>query len=342
MRSILITGGAGFIGSNFVRHLMQARPTVGLHVLDALTYAGSPDNLPPAFFDHPDCHFWYGNVCNPEIVDRAMEHVDTVIHFAAESHVARSIYDNHVFFQTDVLGTQVVANQILKHRKHVKRFVHISTSEVYGTANTEPMDEHHPLNPLTPYASAKCGADRLVYSYWKTYDVPATIIRPFNQYGPNQHLEKCVPRFITAALTDEPLTIHGDGSAARDWVYVHDTCQALLNALEAPLDDILGQVINLGTGRASSVADIASHILKAAERPYDQCTHIPDRPGQVSKHISSTDKATRLLDWRATTDLETGLDRTFAWYRDHEEWWRKREWMRTVELTLLDGTRVAH
>ncbi len=342
MQSILITGGAGFIGSNFVDYLRKCRPGVEIHVLDALTYAGDPDNLSPRIMDYPDFHFWYGNVCNADLVDRVMQQVDTVIHFAAESHVARSIFDNAVFFQTDVMGTQVIANQVLKHRRRIRRFVHISTSEVYGTALAPVMDENHPLNPLTPYASAKCGADRLVYSYWKTYDIPAVIIRPFNQYGPHQHLEKCVPRFITAALEDEPLTIHGDGSAARDWVYVRDTCAALLAVLEAPLDDVLGQVINLGTGSAVSVAQIAQTILELTSHDESLMQTVPDRPGQVQRHISSTEKAARLLGWRARTDIETGLERTLAWYRENEDWWRRRMWMRNVELTMADGSKVLH
>ena len=342
VQSVLVTGGAGFIGSNFVRFLMKRRPDVEIHVLDALTYAGDPENLSGWVRQSPRFHFWYGNVCNPDIVDRVMQQVDTVIHFAAESHVARSIFDNAVFFQTDVMGTQVVANQVLKHRRRIHRFVHISTSEVYGTALTEPMTEEHPLNPLTPYASAKCGADRLVYSYWRTYNIPAVIIRPFNQYGPRQHLEKCIPRFITSAVDGEPLTVHGDGSAARDWVYVEDTCRALLAALEAPLDDVLGQVINLGTGKAVSVADIAAKILDLTGRDDSALQAIPDRPGQVQKHISSTEKAERVLRWRATTDLDTGLERTLEWYREHEDWWRKHLWMKSVELTLADGSIVQH
>lgn len=342
MDSILVTGGAGFIGSNFIRMLMKRFPRMDVHLLDAFTYAGDPDNLSPQILDNPRFHVWYGNVCNADVVSNLMAQVDTVIHFAAESHVARSISDNSLFFQTDVIGTQVIANQVLRQRKRIKRFIHISTSEVYGTADSEPMTEEHPLNPMSPYASAKCGADRLVYSYWRTYDIPAVIIRPFNQYGPNQHLEKCVPRFVTSALTGAPLTIHGDGSAARDWVYVKDTCQALIAALEAPLDDLLGEVINLGTGTASSVTTIADKIVELTGADPALCENIPDRPGQVEKHISSTAKARALLGWEARTDLETGLQKTIEWYRDNEAWWRKRDWMKHVMLTLPDNTQIRH
>ncbi|MHC5109738.1 MAG: dTDP-glucose 4,6-dehydratase [Planctomycetota bacterium] len=342
MDAILITGGAGFIGSNFVRKFMARYPKTDVHVLDALTYAGNLQNFDPDIRDNPRFNFWYGNVCNPGIVGDIMEQVDTVVHFAAESHVARSIYDNGVFFQTDVLGTQVVSNQVVRHRKRIKRFIHISTSEVYGTAYAEPMDEEHPLNPLTPYASAKCGADRLVYSYIQTYDIPAMIVRPFNQYGPYQHLEKCVPRFITNNIEGIPITIHGDGFAARDWVYVDDTCEALLAALQVPLDAIFGEVINIGTGIAYDINTMAEKIVKIQGNIGNHVEHIEDRPGQVDLHISSTDKAKRILNWSARTDIDTGLAETIDWYARNEEWWRPSNWMKTVPLTLAGGQKVFH
>ena len=220
---ILVTGGAGFIGSNFVHHLRNTQPDAHVLVLDLLTYAGSLDNLPPFGGLHesvPGLEFWHGDVRNASLVDALVERADIVVHFAAETHVTRSIYDNYHFFETDVLGTQVVANSVLKHVKSIDRFIHISTSEVYGTARSPKMDEDQPLMPMSPYASAKAGADRLVYSYFATYDVPAVIVRPFNQFGPRQHLEKVIPRFITSCMLDEPIRIHGDGSAARDFTYV--------------------------------------------------------------------------------------------------------------------------
>jgi dTDP-glucose 4,6-dehydratase len=342
MRSILVTGGAGFIGSHFVRAFMQRHPRSHVHVLDALTYAGDLDNLPASILDHPRFRFWYGNVCDAELVGEVMSKVDTVIHFAAESHVARSIASNRKFYETDVMGTQVIASQILKHGRRIKRFVHISTSEVYGTALTEPMAEDHPLMPNSPYASAKCGADRLVYSYWRTYAIPAVIVRPFNQYGPSQHLEKCIPRFVTSALTDAPLTLHGDGTAARDWCYVADTCQALLTALEVPLDAIVGEVINLGTGVPTDVQTISRKILERIPMTRSPTEHIYNRPGQVDLHVSATTKARRLLDWQASTDLDTGLDRTIQWYRENEAWWRKRQWIAHVPLETPGAEIVYH
>jgi len=227
---ILVTGGAGFIGSNFVRMALRELPEAEVLVLDALTYAGSVENFDGGLRDEPRFSFWYGNVTNADLVHDLVAQCEVVVHFAAESHVARSIYDNSLFFVTDVLGTQTVANAVAKC-SGVRLFIHISTSEVYGTALSEPMDEQHPLNPLSPYASAKAGADRLVYSYCATYGIPAVIVRPFNNYGPYQHLEKVVPRFVCSALADEPLTVHGSGRAARDWLHVDDTCRALLEVI---------------------------------------------------------------------------------------------------------------
>mgnify|MGYP001171894979 FL=1 len=178
------------MASNFARHILNKYEEYRIIIVDALTYAGSMENVP----DHERVEFWYGDVRNAELIGTLMPKVDAVAHFAAETHVTRSIFDNKIFFETDVLGTQCIANAVLKN-ENVKRFIHISTSEVYGTAIGDQMDEEHPLNPMSPYAAAKAGADRLVYSYHKTYGIPATIIRPFNNYGPSQHLEKVVPRF---------------------------------------------------------------------------------------------------------------------------------------------------
>src|SRR6478609_10034723 len=228
MRTILVTGGAGFIGSNLVHYLMDKYPDDRILVLDALTYAGAVENLPPEMVRSHDSRavLWYGNVCNAALVDTLVEEADVVIHLAAETHVTRSIFDSLLFFQTDVLGTQTVANAVVKAGAKVKRFIHISSSEVYGNASEEALDEQHPLNPMSPYASAKCGADRLVFSYWATYSVPAVIVRPFNNFGPMQHLEKVVPRFMTSVILDEQLTVHGNGEAARDFLHVDDTCCA--------------------------------------------------------------------------------------------------------------------
>lgn len=336
-KTILVTGGAGFIGSNFVRYLFEGYPDYHIIVLDALTYAGNTDNIPDAIKTDSRFSFWYGNVRNGELVNELVAKSDVVVHFAAESHVARSIFDNALFFETDVLGTQVVANAVLKNQDSVERFIHISTSEVYGTAQIVPMTEDHPLNPTSPYAAAKVGADRLVYSYWVTYNLPAIIVRPFNNYGFNQHLEKVIPRFITSALLDEPLTVHGSGKSTRDWVFVRDLCQALDKVIHTGRDKVKGQVINIGTGKDTSINEIADMVLAMLNKPHTLITHTPDRFAQVAKHLAGTDKAQRILDWKAVTDLGRGLEQTIKWYEQNHDWWQKLLWMRRVPLKTREG-----
>jgi len=338
MRNLLVTGGAGFIGSNFVEYWYRRHPQDRIIVLDALTYAGNPRNFPQELKESDRFEFVYGNIMHDELVNEIMSKVDTVVHFAAESHVARSIYDNKVFYMTDVIGTQVVANAVLRNFKTVERFIHISTSEVYGTAESEPMTEDHALNPLTPYASAKAGADRLVYSYWATYKIPAVIVRPFNNYGPRQHLEKVIPRFITSALKNEPLKIHGDGSARRDWLHVIDTCERIEKIVSAPLGIIQGEVFNIGSGFDLDVLSIAQKILNMTGRSEDLITFMPNRLGQVQHHISSTQKAEEKLGIAPGTPFDQGLEETIKWYDGNRDWWKSLEWMKEVEVITQHGT----
>lgn len=342
-RTILITGGAGFIGSHFLLFLYRNHPDYKFFVLDALTYAGNPQNFPEVLKkDTEHFSFWYGDINNSDLVDSLVSQSDMVLHFAAETHVARSIFDNRVFFMTDVLGTQMIANAVLKNHRKVERFIHISSSEVYGTAMTEPMTEGHPLNPLSPYAAAKAGADRLVFSYVATYGIPAAILRPFNTYGSHQHLEKAIPRFITSAILNEPLTVHGAGSACRDWVYVEDVCEAIDSALHCDLARVQGEAINIGTGSPMNILSIARLTLKKLGKPPDLITYIGDRPGQVSRHIASTDKAERLLGWKAKTSFEKGLDLTIEWYRKNQAWWEPLLWMRHVPILTKEGKVEMH
>ena len=212
-----------------------------------------------------------------------------IVNAAAESHVSKSIEEGGAeFVTTNVVGTQVLLDAMREHP--VERFILISSSEVYGTAESEPMTEDHPLNPRSPYAGTKAGGDRLAYSYWCTYDLPVTIIRPFNNYGPYQHPEKVIPRFIIQALTDQPLTIHGGGTASRDWLHVFDTAEAITRACEVPLEHIVGETINVATGIDESVEQIADMILASLGKPASLKHHIADRPGQVDRHIGSTDR----------------------------------------------------
>lgn len=331
-KTVLLTGAAGFIGSNFLKYMFDKYPAYHFFVLDLLTYAGNMDNIPSYIRKSPRFKFFYGSVTNQRLVDFLMAKVNFVVHFAAESHVTRSIYDSAVFFETDVIGTRILLDSLLLH-KNVERFVHISTSEVCGTAETIPMSEDHPINPRSPYAAAKAGADRLVYSYQCTYDIPTVIIRPFNNYGPRQHVEKMIPRFITSALKGECLTIHGDGLQSRDWMHVTDTCRALDKVLHNKnFDEIKNQVIHIGTGLDTSVLDIAQVIIKFFGLPDSFLKNVPDRPGQVLRHISSTEKAKKLLDWETSISLEEGLGTVIEWYKNNKEWWDKSETMQLVPL----------
>ncbi len=327
-KKLLVTGGAGFIGSNFINYIHRHYPDYKILLLDALTYAGNLDNISSSLKSNCHFEFFHGNITHPDIVGKLVAEADIVVHFAAESHVTRSIYDNAIFFETDVIGTQVVANAVVNNP--VELFVHISSSEVYGTALTDPMDEEHPLNPMSPYAAAKAGADRLIYSYIKTYDLPAVIVRPFNNYGPCQHLEKAIPNFIVSALQDKPLTIHGDGNSSRDWMFVEDTCQAVDKIMHVDREKVIGQAINLGSGIDTSVVEIAQKILKILGKPESLLNYIKDRPGQVSRHISSIDKSRDLLAWQTQVGLDEGLERTVEFYKNNRQWWERFIWMKEL------------
>jgi dTDP-glucose 4,6-dehydratase len=318
VKRILVTGGAGFISSAFIRHLLRATPYEVVS-LDALTYAGNLENLRDVR-SHERLSFVHGDIRDEETVREAVAGVDVIVNAAAESHVEKSIAEGAAeFVATNVEGTRVLLDAI--REEPVERFILISSSEVYGTAEAAPMNEEHPLNPRSPYAATKAGADRLAYSYWATYDLPIVIVRPFNNYGPYQHPEKVIPRFVLQALAGEPLTVHGDGTASRDWLYVDDDAEAIQAVIEADLETVAGEVINVATGVDASVSDIADLVLELTGKPASLKEHVEERPGQVHRHIGSTDKAERLLGWRAGTPLEEGLRRTVAWYRDNEAWW---------------------
>jgi dTDP-glucose 4,6-dehydratase len=318
-KRVLVTGGAGFISSNLIRHLLE-ETTHEVVCIDALTYAGNLENLADVM-SHPRLAFVHGDIRDAGLVRELVGGVDVIVNAAAESHVEKSIEDGaSEFVTTNVEGTQILLDAI-RHTP-VERFILVSSSEVYGTADYAPMDEEHPLNPRSPYAATKAGADRLAYSYYVTYGLPIVIVRPFNNYGPRQHPEKVVPRFITQALADEPLTIHGDGHASRDWLYVGDDAEAIEAIVDAPLDRIAGEVLNIATGVDISVADIAGLVLEVLGKPADLLRYVDERPGQVDRHIGSTDKTTQLTGWQARTSFTDGLERTITWYRENEAWWR--------------------
>jgi dTDP-glucose 4,6-dehydratase len=318
-KRVLVTGGAGFISSNFIRHLLAKTP-YDVVSLDALTYAGNVDNLADVM-SHERLSFVQGDIRDADLVRDVVAEVDVIVNAAAESHVEKSIAEGaREFVTTNVEGTQILLDAV--RAAPVERLILISSSEVYGTAERAPMDEEHPLNPRSPYAATKAGADRLAYSYQVTYGLPIVIVRPFNNYGPRQHPEKVVPQFITQALRNEPLTVHGDGHASRDWLYVDDDAEAIETVIAAPLDAVAGEVLNVATGIDISVDEIAERVLDALGKPKSLKAFVTERPGQVDRHVGSTDKIERLTGWRARTSFDDGLARTIDWYRDNEAWWR--------------------
>jgi dTDP-glucose 4,6-dehydratase len=343
-KTILITGGAGFIGSNFVRYLYNKYPSYKIIVLDALTYAGSTESLPVDInkADNSRLLFWYGDVRNAELVDILVSQSDIIVHFAAETHVTRSIYDNFQFFETDVIGTQTITNAVLQYKNKVERFIHISTSEVYGTAQDKLMDEEHSLKPMSPYASAKAGADRLVYSYWATYGIPAVIVRPFNTYGFYQHLEKAIPRFITSCILNEPLRVHGDGSASRDYIFVEDVCAGIDTLMHAGLKKVTGEVFNIASGRHRSMLSIARDVIRIMGKSESLIQFVGERPGQVFRHTGDIKKIKHMFGWKPKVEWEDGLEKTIGWYEDNEAWWSKQLWMRTVPIVTRNGKRELH
>ena len=320
MKRILITGGAGFIGSNFVRHLLSSRDDVKITVLDALTYAGNINNFPDDWENLPSFTFVQGSVCDQSLVNRLIGEHDVIIHFAAESHVAFSLEMMPTFVQTNIVGTQVLCEATLR-ASNVERFIHISSSESYGSAVTDPMTEEHPLLPCNPYAGTKAAADRLVYSYYGTYGLPMIIVRPFNNYGPYQYLEKVIPLFITNLFEGRPIEIQDGGEQTRDWLSVFDHARALERMIDADINLLRGETINLGTGRDVSINRLAELLKEIIGKPQHPMVTNTCRVGQVRRHISSTDKAERLLGWKATTPFEAGLETTVRWYRDNKSWW---------------------
>lgn len=320
MKKILITGGAGFIGSHFMKYMLKKYPDYQIVAFDALTYAGNLDNFGEEAWANSQFNFWHGNICDRDEVINLMKKADVVVHFAAETHVDRSIDNSDPFIATDVKGTQVLLE--VARSMELERFIHISTSEVYGSAERVPMTESHPLKPMSPYAAAKVGADRLAYSYFATYNLPIVIIRPFNNYGPNQYPEKLIPLFITNAIEDRPLPVYGTGKNTRDWMYVTDCCEGIDAALHADIERIKGEVINLGTGIDTDVLTITKIILKELGKKGNLIKYIEDRPGHVRRHITSTTKAKRLFGFKARTKFEDGLKATIKWYAEHPNWWK--------------------
>jgi len=316
MGKLVVTGGMGFIGSAFVRRRLAARED-DVVVVDKLTYAGNPNNLKDVRED-PRLTFVQGDVCDRGLMDRVVKGADAVVHFAAETHVDRSILDAGSFVVTDVVGTYTVLEA--SRKADVGRFLHISTDEVYGEAGDTPCSEDAPLMPKSPYAASKAGADRLVWSYFTTYGFPAVISRCTNNYGPYQHPEKLIPLFVTNALEDRPLPMYGTGRSTRDWIHVDDHCEALDRLLSA--DGVEGEVFNVGADQERDVRSVGESILTILHKPAGLLKPVEDRPGHVARHAVDWSKLRTRLGWRPSRDFDAGLRETVEWYRANPWWWK--------------------
>lgn len=314
MTRLLVTGGAGFIGSNFTRRAVSRGDDAV--VLDKLTYAGNLENLRD-LLDAKKIQFVKGDVCDRGLMDRLAKDADAVVHFAAETHVDRSILEAGDFVQTDVVGTFSVLEACRK--ADVDRIVHISTDEVYGEAGGDPCREDAPLMPKSPYAASKAGADRLAFSYFATYGLPVVISRCTNNYGPYQHPEKLIPLFVTNAIQDMPLPVYGTGENTRDWIHVDDHCAALDRLLEAK--GVEGEVFNIGASEEHSVTEIGEAILKMLHKPKVLLKHVKDRPGHVKRHAVDAAKIRTRLRWKPSRSFADGLGETVAWYNANVAWW---------------------
>jgi len=311
MMRLLVTGGAGFIGSNFVQYMLERYPDYEMLDLDALTYAGSLENLKEAM-DKPGHRFVQGRIEDGKLVDGLMEGIDVVINFAAESHVDRSIVEPQVFIKTNVLGTQVLLDAALRHK--VKLFCQISTDEVYGAVeldSAERFTEESPLRPNSPYAASKASADLLVRAYQRTYGLPVVISRCTNNYGPRQHPEKFIPTVILNALRDKPVPIYGDGLYVRDWIHVLDHCRAIDLILHKGR---VGEVYNIGGDNEWANIELARRILQIAGKPENLLQYVPDRPGHDRRYALGSDKLKRELGWKPSISFDRGLTETARWY----------------------------
>ena len=316
---ILVTGGAGFIGSNFVRYILEVHPDYEVVNLDLLTYAGNLENLAD-LEGRENYRFVRGDIADAGLLDGLFaEGVDGVVNFAAESHVDRSIEDPGHFLATNILGTQALLEAARRYR--VNRFLQISTDEVYGSlAGEGAFTEESPLAPNSPYSASKASADLLCRAYWKTYDLPVVVTRCSNNYGPFQFPEKLIPLFITNALADEPLPVYGDGLYVRDWIYVRDHCSALDRVLH---DGRAGEIYNVGADAERTNLEITQTILEKLDKDAGLVRHVKDRPGHDRRYAIDSSKIQTELGWGPETPFRDGMSYTIEWYLRNEPWWQK-------------------
>lgn len=318
---LLVTGGAGFIGANFVHYWLKKHPQDDVVNLDALTYAGNLENLRAAE-DNPHYQFIKGDICDGKVVDQAMEGVDTVVHFAAETHVDRSIMNPAVFVKTNVVGTQVLLAAAVKYK--VKRFHHVSTDEVFGTlqlSSSEKFSENTLYQPNSPYSASKAGSDHLVRAWYKTYGLPVTITNCSNNFGPYQFPEKLIPLAITNILEGKKVPIYGDGNQVRDWLYVEDHCRAIDLILEKGK---IGETYCIG-GMTEDVSnlEVVKRIAKILGRTEEVIEYVKDRPGHDVRYALDWSKAKKELGYAPQFSFDEYLEKTVSWYQENKDWWQR-------------------
>ncbi len=321
MKRVLVTGGAGFIGSNFILYILKKYPELEVVNLDKLTYAGDPERL-KAIENNKRYEFVQGDICDRKTVERVVDGVDTIVHFAAESHVDRSITGPALFVQTNIVGTQVLLD--VAKEKDIVRFHHVSTDEVFGSLPLDKpklkFDENTPYNPHSPYSASKAASDHLVRAYFHTYGLPITISNCSNNYGPYHFPEKVIPLFITNAIQGKPLPIYGGGQAIRDYIYVEDHCSGIDAILQKGK---IGETYCLGDDVQINGIEIADTIINALKKSPTLKTFVEDRKGHDMRYAIDHTKATEELGWEPSCDFKTGIEKTIGWYIANEIWWKR-------------------
>jgi dTDP-glucose 4,6-dehydratase len=314
---ILVTGGAGFIGSNFIHYMLKQHPDYQIINLDKLTYAGNLENLKEVE-NNPHYTFVKGDICDQKIVEQICEQgVDAIINFAAETHVDRSILDPQAFIRTDIFGTHTLLEAVNKYK--IKKYIQISTDEVYGSIVHGAFKETDPLDSSSPYSASKAGADLLVLAYKKTFDTPVMITRCSNNYGPYQYPEKLIPLFVTNAMEDQELPVYGKGENVRDWIYVEDHCSAIDLVLHK---GEIGEVYNVGASQEKNNLEVTETILAAVNKPKSLIKFVKDRPGHDLRYAIDSSKLQK-LGWKPKYDFTAGMKLTVEWYQKNPDWWKK-------------------